>query len=52
VIPRNAECLRRLLEFDPPLDLRDDEAVLWLDGLERFLDALDGAALDQLTQQE
>jgi hypothetical protein len=51
VIPRNAECLRRLLEFDPPLDLRDDEAVLWLDGLERFLDALDGAALDQLTQQ-
>ncbi|HMC06647.1 MAG TPA: hypothetical protein VKG89_04540 [Solirubrobacterales bacterium] len=57
VAPRDADGLRELLELDPPLLSRrsraprwrrSSKAVLWLDGLERYLDALDANALDAI----
>jgi hypothetical protein len=50
VIPRDADALRRLLELDPPLDFGNACGVLWLDGLERYLEALDGETLDALAR--
>ncbi len=57
IVPRNADGLRELLSLDPPL-LSDDSpvprwsrssrAVLWLDGLARYLEALDANGLEAL----
>jgi hypothetical protein len=51
LVPRDAKGLRELMRLAPPLDLSESaaervRAVLWLDGLERFLDAVDGELLD------
>jgi hypothetical protein len=57
VAPRDAEGLRQLLELDPPLLSRrsrvprwsrESRAVLWLDGLVRYLEALDDEVLDKI----
>jgi hypothetical protein len=57
VAPRDAEGLRQLLELDPPLLSRrsrvprwsrESRAVLWLDGLTRYLEALDDEVLDKI----
>jgi hypothetical protein len=49
VIPRDAEALRTVLGVEPPLEFGEAGGVLWLDGLERYLEALDGETLDELT---
>jgi hypothetical protein len=57
VLPKDADGLRELLDLDPPLLSRrsraprwsrSSSAVIWLDGLPRFLEALDANALDAL----
>ena len=51
IVPRDADGLRALLELDPPLELAPDQAVVWLDSLERYIDALDGERLDELCER-
>lgn len=56
VVPRDGDSLRALLELDPPLLSQRSRvprwgsrrAVLWLDELSRYLDALDADVLDAL----
>jgi hypothetical protein len=48
VAPRNAHALRQLLNLDPELAFDMTERVLWLDGLSRYMKALDARVLDRL----
>jgi hypothetical protein len=48
--PRAAGCLRELTVLDPPLELGEHRALLWLDGLDRFSEALDWEAIDTLSK--
>ena len=49
IVPRGADGLRGLLEADdPPLTFDGEQTVLWLDGVERFVDAVNGEMLDEL----
>jgi hypothetical protein len=50
VVPRDADGLRSALEHEPSRDCEHDEIMLWLDGLERYLEALDGETLDALVE--
>lgn len=50
VAPRNAHALRQLLELDPELAFDMSERVLWLDGLSRYMRALDARVLDGLAE--
>jgi hypothetical protein len=51
VIPEDAEALAELSALEPPLPRREP-SVLWLDGLERFLEVLTGDALDRLASMD
>lgn len=48
IIPKHREGLEQLLDLDPPPWSGRPNAVLWLDGLERYLESLDANALDRL----
>jgi hypothetical protein len=48
--PRAPGCLRELTVLDPPLKLGERRGLLWLDGLDRFSEALDCEAIDTLSQ--
>ena len=57
IVPRDGDGLRQLVELDPPLLSRrsraprwprGSHAVLWLDGLTRYLEAFDANALEVL----
>lgn len=57
VAPMDGRALRELLDLDPPLFSRrsrlpkwsrSSRAVLWLDGLNRFLEEIDGDLLDEV----
>src|SRR5207248_3845318 len=50
--PDNGDALVELFEPDSPLRSESRQVVLWLDGLERFVDALDRPALDELRDME
>ena len=50
LVPKSTDVLGQLLDLDPPLDLRPEPALLWLDDLsENELEALTLALLDRLT---
>ena len=48
IIPKHREGLEQLLDLDPPPWSGRPNAVLWLDGLERYLESIDANALDRL----
>lgn len=48
IAPRDGDSLRELLELDPPLEPDASHAVLWLDGLERFVEVLGDGKLEAL----
>lgn len=50
--PEDGEALLELLEPDSPLRSESRRVVLWLDGLERFVDSIDGAVLDEFQAME
>jgi len=51
VLPDSAEALGELLALEPPLP-RSGRALLWLDGLDRYLGVLSGNALDQIANED
>jgi hypothetical protein len=48
--PRSASALRELTELDPPLQLGGRHVLVWLDGLDRFIESLDSESLVALTR--
>jgi hypothetical protein len=49
IVPLNADALRSLADGSVKLKLHDEPRIcLWLDGLDRFIDALDSRALQSL----
>jgi hypothetical protein len=48
IAPRSADCLRALTELEDPLSLGDRDVVVWLDGLDRYAEALDAESLAAL----
>jgi hypothetical protein len=50
IVPCDGRALRQLLRLDDVLAFRDGERVLWLDGLKRFVRAVDGDLLDRLAR--
>ena len=48
IIPKDREGLEQLLDLDPPPWSGRSNAVLWLDGLERYLESIDANVLDRL----
>jgi hypothetical protein len=48
IVPEGPDELARLMEISPPLDCAPYPAVIWLDGLDRFLPALDVDLMDAL----
>ena len=48
IAPRGPAALEELLALDPPLDLGGGPRIVWLDGLERYAEMLDGTTLDEL----
>jgi hypothetical protein len=48
IVPCDADALELLLDRNLRLDIPESGIVLWLDGLERFAEALDARTLDRL----
>jgi hypothetical protein len=52
IVPRDGRALRDLLNVDETLAFVAGRRVLWLDGLKRFIGAVDGQMLDRLTNAD
>jgi hypothetical protein len=50
IIPRGPEAFEALLDPDLKLETQGTEVVLWLDGLERYADAIDPNRLEELAR--
>jgi hypothetical protein len=50
VAPRSASALSELLALDPPLKLSADHALVWLDGIDRYIEAIDATTLGMLQE--
>ena len=48
IVPLNVDALCSLIDGSLRLELREQRICIWLDGLERFIDALDARALESL----
>ncbi len=48
IVPLNAEALRSLADGSVELNLHQSQICVWLDGLDRFIEALDSSALQSL----
>lgn len=52
IVPRDADGLRAVAGVDPPPGgVLEEDSVLWLDGLERYVEALDAGVLDRILGQ-
>lgn len=48
VAPRSAKALSELLVLDPPLKLSSEHALVWLDGIDRYIEAIDASTVGLL----